>query len=144
MSNTGTRFVTDPLADLPGYALRRAANAMMGELSARLDTLGLRLSEASVLLVIGNRQDLTSSDIGRALEIQRANMVPLLNRLEAAKLIERKPLDRKSQAIVLSLNGRAKLRQVRRTTAKFEQHLMNKVPAEHREHLVPALNALWK
>jgi DNA-binding MarR family transcriptional regulator len=134
----------DPLADLPGYALRRAANAMMGELSARLEKLELRLSEATVLLVVADRKTLSSSDIGRMLDIQRANMVPLLNRLEAADLIERKPLDRKSQAILLTSAGRDKLKQVRRTTAKFEKDLLAKVPAEHRDHLVPALNALWR
>jgi DNA-binding MarR family transcriptional regulator len=134
----------DPLSKLPGYALRRAANAMMSELGERLAQLDLRISDASVLLVIAGRLDLTSSDIGRTLDIQRANMVPLLNRLEAAGLIERQPLDRKSQAIVLTEAGRDKLKQVRKVTGKFEKDLMAKVPEEHREHLVPALNALWR
>lgn len=134
----------DPLSDLPGYALRRAANAMMAELSARLEKIGMRLSDATVLMVVAARKDLTSSDIGRMLDIQRANMVPLLNRLEAAGLIAREPLDRKSQAIVLTAAGRDKLKQVRKVTGKFEKDLMAKVPEEHREHLVPALNALWR
>jgi DNA-binding MarR family transcriptional regulator len=117
----------DPLSKLPGYALRRAANAMMSELGERLAQLDLRISDASVLLVIAGRLDLTSSDIGRTLDIQRANMVPLLNRLE-----------------VLTEAGRDKLKQVRKVTGKFEKDLMAKVPEEHREHLVPALNALWR
>ncbi len=134
----------DPLAELPGYALRRAANAMMAELSTRLATIDLRLSDASVLLLLdANARPMTSSAIGRMLDIQRANMVPLLNRLEAAGLIERKPLDRKSLAIVLSQAGHDKLRQVRKITARFEDDLMQRVPAEHREHFLPALNALW-
>lgn len=140
----GVRALHDPLSDLPGYALRRAANAMMAELSARLEKIGMRLSDATVLMVVAARKDLTSSDIGRMLDIQRANMVPLLNRLEAAGLIAREPLDRKSQAIVLTAAGRDKLKQVRKVTGKFEKDLMAKVPEEHREHLVPALNALWR
>jgi DNA-binding MarR family transcriptional regulator len=134
----------DPLSDLPGYALRRAANAMMAELAGRLAQVDLRVSDASVLMVIAGRKDLTSSDIGRMLDIQRANMVPLLNRLEAAGLIERAPLDRKSQAILLTQAGRDKLKQARKVTGKFEKDLMARVPEEHREHLVPALNALWR
>jgi DNA-binding MarR family transcriptional regulator len=136
--------VRDPLSDLPGYSLRRAANAMMAELATRLEAIGLRISDATVLLVVAGRKGLTSSDIGRMLDIQRANMVPLLNRLEAARLIERQPLDRKSQAIVLTEAGRDKLKQVRKVTGKFEKDLLAKVPKEHREHLVPALNALWR
>jgi len=139
----GRRFLHDPLAELPGYALRRAANAMMSELSARLAEIDLRISDASVLLLLSGERTMTSSDIGRMLDIQRANMVPLLNRLEAAGLIAREPLDRKSMAIVLSEGGRDKLKQVRRITTAFENDLMQRIPAEHRDHLLPALNALW-
>jgi DNA-binding MarR family transcriptional regulator len=69
-------------------------------------------------------------------------MVPLLNRVEAAGLIDREPIDRKSQAIVLSEAGREKLQEVRRITDRFESDLMARIPAPHREHLVPALQAL--
>ena len=134
----------DPLSHLPGYALRRAANAMMGELATRLSKIELRVVDASVLMLVANRKDVTSSDIGRVLEIQRANMVPLLNRLEAAALIARVPLDRKSSAIVLTDAGRAKLREVEQVTCHFEADLLAKIPAEHRDHLLPALNALWR
>lgn len=133
----------DPLSELPGYALRRAANAMMSELSARLAAIDLRISDASVILLLNGARTLTSSDIGRMLDIQRANMVPLLNRLEAAGLILREPLDRKSLAIVLSPDGRDKLKQVRKITTKFEDDLLKRIPDEHRDHFLPALNALW-
>ncbi|MGG2305181.1 hypothetical protein ACE4Z6_27540, partial [Salmonella enterica] len=67
----------DPLRDRPGYALRRAANAMMAELTRRLAAIDLRIAEASVLLLLDRRTDATASEIGRVLDIQRANMVPL-------------------------------------------------------------------
>ncbi len=132
----------DPLGQLPGYALRRAAQAMMAELGQRLAPLDLRISDASVLLLVGTRRDMTSSEIGKALDIQRANMVPLLNRLESAGLIGREPIDRKSQAIVLSPAGMARLEQVRTITNRFEADLLARIPAPHRSHFVPALQAL--
>jgi DNA-binding MarR family transcriptional regulator len=132
----------DPLTGLPGYALRRAANAMMAELAKRLADLDLRISEASVLQILADRTDLTSSDIGKILDIQRANMVPLLGRLEAAALIRRQPIDRKSQAVVLTELGQARLSDVHRVTAQFEGDLMARIPARHREHFLPALQAL--
>lgn len=133
----------DFLSGLPGYALRRAANAMMAELSARLGTLDLKISDATVLLLVGRRDDMTSSEIGKVLDIQRANMVPLLNRLEGAALVERVPIDRKSMAIVLTLEGRQKLEQVQALSEQFEAHLLSLVPEEHRPHLLPALQALF-
>lgn len=131
-----------PLDALPGYLLRRAAQVMMAELSARLQPLGLKISEASVLLLVDGRHDMTSSEIGRLLDIQRANMVPLLTRLEAAGLIHREPIDGKSQAILLTETGRERLDQVKQTTQTFETDLLGRIPGEHRDHLVPALRAL--
>jgi len=132
----------DPLAALPGYVLRRAANAMMAELAARLATIDVRISDASVLLLVAGRHDMTSSEIGRVLDIQRANMVPLLGRLDSAGLIERRPLDRKSQAIVLTDAGEQRLIAVRALTDAFEADLLARIPAQHRPHFVPALQAL--
>ena len=132
----------DGLAALPGYALRRAANAMMGELAVHLAAVDLRISDASVLLLVDRREDLTSSEIGRVLDIQRANMVPLLARMERAGLIRRKPLDRKSQAILLTEEGLERLDQVRGITTRFEAGLMDRIPEEHRPHFLPALHAL--
>lgn len=132
----------DPLAELPGYLLRRAANAMMAELGGRLARLDLRISDASVLLLVASRTDMTSSDIGAALDIQRANMVPLLNRLAAAGLIERVPIDRKSQAIVLTRTGRQRLTRVRKITQQFEQDLLARIPQADRATFVASLRAL--
>ncbi len=134
----------DPLAHLPGYALRRAADAMMGELARRFATASLRVSDASVLLVIDGRDDLTSSDIGRILDIQRANMVPVLGRLESAGLIERVAVDRRSSAVVLTRKGKERLTKVKAITRAFEHDLLARVPEEHRAHLLPALDSLWR
>lgn len=134
----------DPLAHLPGYALRRAANATMAELAERLQPIGLRVIDASVLLLIGNRRDITSSRIGRMFDIQRANMVPLLARIEDAGLIARVPIDGKSQAVVLTPAGEAKRKEAETITARFEDELLARVPPAHRDHLLPALHALWR
>jgi DNA-binding MarR family transcriptional regulator len=133
----------DPLARLPGYALRRAANAMMAELANRLTEIDMRVTDAAVLILVSSRADVTASQIGRTLDIQRANMVPLLNRMEEAGLIERLPIDRKSLAIVPTGKGRERLAQVEAITEEFESDLLARVPEQHRDHLLPALNALW-
>ncbi|MFM5894060.1 MAG: MarR family winged helix-turn-helix transcriptional regulator [Novosphingobium sp.] len=134
----------NPLDSLPGYALNRAAQAMMAELGSRLAPLDLRIAEASLLLLLGSKAAMTSSEIGRALGIARANMVPLLGRLEAASLIAREPIDRKSLAITLTAAGKRMLKKVETLTRAFEEDLLSRIPAEHRAHFVPALNALWQ
>jgi len=134
----------DPLPQLPGYALRRAANAASTELSARLAPLSLRQVDASVLVLIDANPGITASALGRQLDIQRANMVPLLNRLELAGLLARAPLDRKSQGLHLTQAGETRLAEARAVIERFEAELIARVPDEHRPHLLPALHALWR
>ena len=134
----------DPLPSFPGYALRRAANATAAELAERLAAVGLRQSDASALILIGENPDITASALGRQLDIQRANMVPLLKRLEDAGLIHRNPLDGKSQGLMLTGPGREGRADALKVVEQFEGELLARVPAEHRAHLLPALNALWR
>ncbi len=134
----------DPLRRYPGYSLRRAANATAAELAARLSDIGLKQVDASLLLLIGANPDVTASALGRELDIQRANMVPLLKRLEDAGLIDRNPLDGKSQGLVLTRDGEARREQALAIIERFEAEMLARVPAEHRHHLLPALDALWR
>tara|TARA_A100001391_G_scaffold130111_2_gene89366 strand:+ start:9610 stop:10020 length:411 start_codon:yes stop_codon:yes gene_type:complete len=134
----------DPLPQLPGYSLRRAAHATAAELGARLATLGLRQVDASALILMAQNADITASALGRQLDIQRANMVPLLKRLEDERLIERQPLDGKSQALLLTAAGRERMEAALEIIHAFENELLARIPKEHRDHLLPALNALWR
>ena len=134
----------DPLLRFPGYALRRAANSTAAELSARLAAVDLRQSHASLLMLVASNPGATSSALGRALGIERANMVPLLKRLEEAGLIEREAIDGKSQGLRLTAAGQRRLAEARAIIETFEAELLARVPSEHRDHLLPALNAIWR
>jgi DNA-binding MarR family transcriptional regulator len=134
----------DPLQDSAGYSLRRASHAMMAELGERLTQVGLKMADASVLMVIEANPAVTASQIGRTLDIRRANMVPLLKKLEDAGLIERAPIDGKSQGLSLTDAGVARLAGAREVIDAFEAGLLARVPEKHRAHLLPALDALWR
>jgi DNA-binding MarR family transcriptional regulator len=134
----------DLLPTFPGYALRRAAHATMTELAARLAPLGMRQVDISALMLIDANPGITASALGRAIDIQRANMVPLLKKLEDAGLVLRAPIDGKSQGLTLSDAGRDLLGHGHRVIEQFEADLLARVPAEHRDHLLPALNSLWR
>ena len=129
----------DPLPGFPGYALRRAANATAAELATRLAPMELRQSDVSVLILVGENPGATASAIGRALDIQ-----PLLNRLEDAGLIARAPIDKKSRGLELTAKGRGRLADARAVVERFEAELIGRVAPEHRAHLLPALEALWR
>jgi len=134
----------DPLVSLPGYALRRAASAMITELGERLAEIGLRHADVSILILIEANARITASAAGRALDIKRANMVPLVGRLEAGGLIERRPIDGKSHSLELTPRGLTRLGEAWGIVRQFEADLLARVPEPHRDHLLPALNALWR
>lgn len=134
---------TDPLRELPGYVLRRASAAMMGQLAARLAPLGLRNVEATILITLSANPGMSQSALGRRLGIQRANMTPLAARLEERGLIVRSASDGRSLGLALSEEGARLAGAVRAAIDAHEQALIERVPAEHRAHLLPALLALW-
>lgn len=95
------------------------------------------------MIMIDGRTDVTASEIARKLDIKRTNMVPLLKRLEISGFISRQSLDGKSQAITLTGEGLIKLDAARREIMDFEAGLAARIPAEHRPHFLPALQALY-
>ena len=134
----------DPLSDLVGYALRRASSAMMEDMAKRMGALGLRTSEASVLMLIRANPGITQSELCRALGIQRANMAPLIARLEARKLVARSRSDGRSFGLAVTDEGETLAAAARRVSDEQDSGLLSAVPEAHRAHLLPALSALWR
>ena len=117
---------------------------MIAELACRLSPLNLRHADVSAMMLINANPDLTASALGRKLDIQRANMVPLLGRLEKADLLYREPLDGKSHALHLTERGRVVLAEAMVIITQFEHDLVSRIPAQHRPHFKPAVDSLWQ
>lgn len=133
----------DPMRPLAGYALRRASSAAMAEVAENLRPLGLRPVEASVLLVIRSRPGATQSDIGRLLNILRANMTPLAIGLERGGLVRREKTDGRSRGLVLTEKGMALTAKVQKAFEASDRSLSERIPKKYREGFVAALYALW-
>ena len=133
----------DPLANLAGYVLRRASAVALAELNQRLAPLNLRHADVAMLMLIESVPGITQSHAGRVLDIQRANMAPFVARLEGRGVIERRQVDRRSQALDLTRRGRALLSRARRVVAAHEATLLKRVPVKLRPMVLPILMALW-
>ena len=96
-----------------------------------------------MLLLVESRTDATASEIGRTLNIQRANIAPLLARLEEAGMIERRQINGKSQAVLLTPLGLQRCAQANAITTAFEDDLLARIRPEHRDHFVASLSTLW-
>ena len=132
----------DPISHLPGYALRRASNAMMAAFAQALEPTGLRASEATALILIKANPGIAQSRLCAALDIQSANMTPMLTRLEQRGLVERKPVNGRTNGLYLTDNGAILANQVHAIIDAHEAALVARIPEEHRAHILPALQAL--
>ena len=134
----------DPMSDYPGYLLRRASALAMARLAKHLKALHLNPTEATVLNVIDSNPNSTQSEIGRMLEIARANMAPLISRLAERGLIDRQPVDGRSHGLVLSRAGRALIPRIQSAFAAHEAALVKDIPVTQRRAFVAALRAMVK
>jgi DNA-binding MarR family transcriptional regulator len=137
-------MMNDPLKTLPGYVMRRASAAILAALQHRLDRLGLRPTEISVLVLIGANPGITQSALCKALDIQRANMPGLISRLDDRGFIGREQVNGRSQALRLSDDGEKIAKTALDLVTSFEDELIAHIPPDHRDHMLPILNALWQ
>lgn len=135
-------MISDPVKDLPGYALRRVSAAFMARLAARLSKLDLRPAESTVLLVVAANPGVTQSEVGRLLGIASANMAPLVARLADRELIVREAVDGRSQGLTLSDAGRRVTQRARAIVAELESDLLERIPATERTAFLKVLAAL--
>lgn len=134
----------DPMSDYPGYLLRRASAIAMARLAKHLKALHVNPTDATVLNVIDANPNSKQSEIGRMLDIARANMAPLISRLAERDLIERHPVDGRSHGLILSRAGRALIPRIKSVFAEHEEALMKGIPASRRDAFVAALRLMLK
>lgn len=72
------------------FALYAATRAMTKTYREKLEPIGLTYPQYLVLLVLWERDDVTVSDIGQKLFLDSGTLTPLIKRLEAMQLVNRK------------------------------------------------------
>jgi len=120
--------VKNPIEHFPGYMLRVASNSLMSELSQSLSTLNLRVSEATVLMFIHENPGIRQSEIGSKISIARANMAPLIGRLEKSGLLRKSPIDGRSYGLFLTEIGESTTSKVLSVVIDHEKTIENSIP----------------
>lgn len=91
------------LENVMGYNLRRAHAVQKQRFAAAFGPLGIRPVTLSVLGTIYDAPGITQADLGKRLNIKRANIVPLMVELEGRGLIERRASTRDRRVHVVAL-----------------------------------------
>jgi DNA-binding MarR family transcriptional regulator len=89
-----------------GYVVRRAQLKIFQEFNHYFDALDIKPAQFSALEIIHNNPGLRQSALAHSLNIQRTNMVGMLDTLQKRGLIERKPSTQDLRAHALHLTGK--------------------------------------
>lgn len=124
-----------------GYNLRRAHSVQKQRFAAVFGPLGIRPVTLSVLGTIYEHSEITQADLGKRLNIKRANMVPLMTELEGRGLIKRRPsqTDRRAHLVTLTPAGRKLTVRLLELHERLEQDLARSLGAADRDQLVQLL-----
>lgn len=85
------------------FAVHAASRAFDGLYRVTLREAGLTYPQYLVLLALWEHQDLTVKDLGQKLRLDSGTLSPLLKRLEAAGLVERRRSSADERSVIIHL-----------------------------------------
>ena len=90
------------------FRLLRLQTRINLAITERVRALGLSVPQCDVLTTLTEREGLSQQELAERLYVTKGNISGLIDRLEAAKLVERRSLesDKRSHAIYLTPQGR--------------------------------------
>jgi DNA-binding MarR family transcriptional regulator len=126
-----------------GYQLHRVDALSMNAIRSRLSPIGLTPARATALIFIGRHPGLDQTAIGRALNINRASAMNVVNGLVAIGAAERRPgRDRRTNAIHLTDRGEQLLREVEQASLKADEAMFGCLTVAERTELLCLLQKL--
>jgi DNA-binding MarR family transcriptional regulator len=130
------------LADNLGYRLRRAQLWVFKDISRRLARFDLSPAQFSVLAVIRANPGINQLTIASALDIERAGLGRLVDRLEAQGLVTRTAsmVHRRYYVLHLTAAGAKLVERVRPVIAQGEKALADRLGANAYKRLLQALS----
>jgi len=132
---------SDTLNRLVGYQMKRAFNVVQADLLETLKPFQLRMLTYTALLLIADNPELSQTQLATAMDIERANLVIIVDELETRELIVRNrvPTDRRVYALNATLAGRKLLNKANLAVERHEKGLFAGSPKNAREDWVKSL-----
>ncbi|MBN9673804.1 MarR family winged helix-turn-helix transcriptional regulator [Roseibium aggregatum] len=131
----GTVRVSDKtLRSLHGYQMKRTFNVIQSDLIQTLKPFDLRMLTYTALVLIVDNPGLRQSQLAEAMDVERPNLVVILDELERRDLIVRDRLktDRRAYALKATLSGRRLCEKAVAAVSKHEEHLLRGIGPEDR------------
>jgi MarR family transcriptional regulator, lower aerobic nicotinate degradation pathway regulator len=129
------------LARCPSFMLARLGTEARRGLTRALAAEGLRLSDYAAIALLDELESAPQQTLSRTLNIDRSNVVDVVDRLEACGAAERRPdpADRRRYAVRLTRKGRALLDRCAAVAWSVDDELLGGLGEQDRETLVDLL-----
>lgn len=139
-----TRFSDETLNRFMGYHMKRAFNVIQSDLSNTLKPFDLRMLTFTALTLIRDNPNLSQSQLADAMDIERPNMVVIVDELERRDLIrrDRVPTDRRAYALTVTLAGQRLCDKAIAAIDAHEARLFANLDADTRNLMVEALASI--
>lgn len=139
-----THGIPETLESDLGWILGRVVNGYAATAAAAICDVPGGLRGYQVLTAVADGCPGTQLELGRQLGIDRSVMTNVLDTIEAAKLIERRPdpSDRRARLIQITAAGRRVRDAAGEKLAKVEHDVFGRLPAAHRKQVRDALREL--
>jgi MarR family transcriptional regulator, lower aerobic nicotinate degradation pathway regulator len=117
------------------------ARRLRGEMEAKLATLDLRPRHLMTLTLLRDLGETSQADLAATLQIDRTNLVGLLNELESSELIARRrsPQDRRRHTVAITDPGRRRLADAEFALASVEADVLAALEPRQRAELYALL-----
>lgn len=129
---------------LVGYNLRRAYAALLQHFNTYFSQFDIRPVQFTLLGHLYSNPDASQSQVGKTLDIQRANLVTLLDELEQRGLLRREPSldDKRSRVLNLTPEGKRLTEQLLEINEKSVHDIDQVIDKEDRMRLIELLQAV--
>ncbi|WP_299815886.1 MarR family winged helix-turn-helix transcriptional regulator [uncultured Roseibium sp.] len=130
---TGVHSISDrTLRAFYGYQMKRTFNAIQSDLNRTLKPFDLRMLTYTALVLVVDNPGLSQAQLAEAMDIERPNLVVIVDELERRELIirDRLPKDRRAYALKATLAGRRLYEKSVAAVSAHEKAFLQGVDAE--------------
>ncbi|MEO9902058.1 MarR family transcriptional regulator [Nisaea sp.] len=127
-----------------GYRMKRAFSVIQADLAETLRPFDLRMTSYTALVLIMDNPGLNQSQLAAVMDIERPNLVVLVDELEGRELIvrERVPTDRRTYALNVTLAGRRLCEKAMAEVERHEERMFSGLPLETRATVAEAMTII--
>jgi DNA-binding MarR family transcriptional regulator len=127
--------------EFAGQLFFRLWRASHTRIAAKLESIGLTPASFGVLNLLAKRDAMIQQEIGKAMGIDPSTMVALLDGLEGAGLVTRRPHpdDRRAREVAITPKGRKALERGRKLNGEVEDEVLKGLNKTERRELLALL-----